>query len=523
MKILGMKPGHDGSIVFIEDHNLVFSLEAEKDSFPRYVEVSAQLIADALGMAPSIPDVLAIGGWHKELPNSYSGVAAGYFGLGKVQTRDGHLFGNPVKIFSSSHERSHIFVTVAMSPWAPVDECIVLVWEGVIGAFYHWKEYGAKISRIDVMHQPGARYSALFALSDPDFPDHGADPSTEYAGKLMALAGYGNNKNISPDDRAVVDRLLITETLYPFNKAKYRETELYNCGVHTPRLHAAARYITDRLFQIFVDKAKHSLPPGLPLAISGGCGLNCEWNKRWLDCGIFSDVFVPPCVNDSGAAIGTAIDAMVYFGDPCSLAWTVYAGAPFILDTEPEPSAWTRQPLDLNLIARRLDEGEIVAWVQGRYEIGPRALGHRSLLASPLIEGNKEALNRIKEREEYRPIAPCCLCEDLDTLFKPAIDDPYMLYFSKVKTLALPAITHVDGTARVQSVRREIEPTLHQLLKEFKTITGYGVLCNTSLNFKGGGFINRTSELLIYCEAKKINQMVIEDLWYSRSYARSTK
>ncbi len=143
MKILSLKPGHDGCVAFIADGRLIFSLEAEKDSFPRHGEVSAQLVAEALQMAPDLPDVLAVGGWHKQLPNQYSGVAAGYFGLDQVGSRDAQLFGKPVKVFSSSHERSHLLMTAAMAPQAPVEECVILVWEGVIGAFYHWRDYGA--------------------------------------------------------------------------------------------------------------------------------------------------------------------------------------------------------------------------------------------------------------------------------------------------------------------------------------------------------------------------------------------
>lgn len=515
MKILALKPGHDGAAAYIDDGQLLFSLEAEKDSFPRHSEVSAQLIAEAMEMAPDIPDVLAVGGWHKDIPNVFTGIMTGYEGLDKIFVQSKKYFGRTSTLFSSSHEMSHIFMATAMAPWAPIKECIVLVWEGVIGAFYHWREYGREVSRISVLTEPGARYGALFALADPEFPEINMGPTDDLAGKLMALAGWALSEKISADDQKVVESLLNVRSLYPFKKADYRDSGLYNCGVHTKRVHAAARYLTDRLFQIFYEKAKSSLPRKLPIVISGGCGLNCEWNRRWSESGIFSKTFVPPCANDSGSAIGTAAHAMAFFGEPCRLDWSVYTGAPFIHDSEPSADEWNRQPLNFKLISQRLAEGRIFAWVQGRCEIGPRALGHRSILASPLLKDNKDILNKIKQREDYRPIAPCCLYEDLNLYFDPAVEDPYMLYFSHVKNSALPAITHVDGTARVQSVRVENEPVLYNLLKEFKTITGYGVLCNTSLNFKGTGFINRTFELLKYCEQKNISDVVIEDSWYS--------
>ncbi|GCE15613.1 carbamoyltransferase C-terminal domain-containing protein [Tengunoibacter tsumagoiensis] len=519
MKILSFKPGHDGSVAFVEDGKLLFSLEAEKDSFSRYSLITPQVIVQALDLAPSLPDVVAIGGWHKQFSNIYSGIGAGYFGLQPGEVQDGRFFGKPVKVFSSSHERSHLFMSTAMAPIAPLKECIVLVWEGFMGAFYHWQDYGARISRIDVLTQPGFRYSALFALGDPTFSEKGEDTRLEDAGKLMALAGFYDGRDIPKGDQLVIESLLTSKTVFPFDKRVYKETQLYNCGVNTPRMHAAAYYITNRLFEIFFEVAKNRLPQNLPLVISGGCGLNCEWNQRWRASGLFSDVFVPPCTNDTGSAIGTAADAMTHFGEPCRLEWSVYAGAPFLRDIEPDPQVWAKKPLDLTGVAQRLAQDSVFAWVQGGYEMGPRALGHRSLLASPLTSNSKDLLNTIKKRESYRPIAPCSLYEDLEKWFEPAIDDPYMLYFSKVKTPALPAITHVDGTARVQSVKTENEPVLHSLLEAFKAVTGYGVLCNTSLNFKGTGFINRTSELVAYCEEEGITEFVIDDLWYSRSDA----
>ncbi|MGH3887844.1 MAG: carbamoyltransferase C-terminal domain-containing protein [Pseudonocardiaceae bacterium] len=517
MRILSFKPGHDGCAAFIDSGHLVYSIEAEKDSFERYGEISASLVAQAAAMAPGIPDVVAVGGWHKFLPGHHSRVGAGYNGPDRVSVVDSHFFGTPVKLFSSSHERSHLYAAAALAPAAPLEECVILVWEGVTGAFYHWQEYGTKITRIHVISQPGARYAALFALADPTFPDTGSDPRMEDAGKLMALAAYRDATALTSAERATVDQLLLApERLYPFAKGSYRHSPLYNCEVTSQQCQRAARYLTDRIFEIFHQVAKAQCPLNLPLLISGGCGLNCEWNRRWRDCGLFTDVFVPPCPNDSGSAIGTAVDAANHFGEQCKLTWSVYAGATFHHDLVPDSSLWSTQQMHPDELARVMAEGRVVAWVQGCYELGPRALGHRSLLASPLSPASKELLNTIKGRESYRPIAPCCLHEELDRWFDPPIDDPYMLYFTTVRTKALPAITHVDGTARVQSVRERDVPALHHLLRAFAARTGYGVLCNTSLNYRGRGFINTMSELLAYCELAGIQEIVVDDVWHRR-------
>jgi hydroxymethyl cephem carbamoyltransferase len=159
----------------------------------------------------------------------------------------------------------------------------------------------------------------------------------------------------------------------------------------------------------------------------------------------------------------------------------------------------------------------VFAWVQGRWEIGPRALGNRSLLADASNPGMKDRLNLIKQREDYRPIAPCCRVEDLTKAFTDDFEDPYMLFFNRVRADGLPAVTHVDGTARVQTVSAADNPRLHDLLSAFAERRELGVLCNTSLNFKGHGFINRMSDLTVYCEEHGVYDMVVGDAWYRRA------
>src|SRR5207302_8342492 len=198
----------------------------------------------------------------------------------------------------------------------------------------------------------------------------------------------------------------------------------------------------------------------------------------------FSSVFVPPCPNDSGSAIGTAIDAIAALTGEPHIEWSVYSGLEFEHDAEPDPARWERRPLDNGHVAEALDEGRVFAWAQGRWEIGPRALGNRSLLADAADPRMKDRLNEIKQREDYRPIAPCCRVEDLSKAFVVDHEDPYMLYFNRVRSDGLGAVTHVDGSARVQTVSAETNEPLYRLLTAFAERRGLGVLCNTSLNFK---------------------------------------
>jgi predicted NodU family carbamoyl transferase len=154
--------------------------------------------------------------------------------------------------------------------------------------------------------------------------------------------------------------------------------------------------------------------------------------------------------------------------------------------------------------------------VQGRYEIGPRALGNRSLLAAPFTKATTELLNRIKRRESYRPIAPVCLEEQVSTWFDWRWPSPHMLYFQTVESDDLRAVTHDDRSARVQTVSAKQNRPLYELLSAFARLTGVGVLCNTSLNFPGHGFINRMSDLLRFVIEREVEALVVGDRLYTR-------
>jgi hydroxymethyl cephem carbamoyltransferase len=525
--VLAFNPGHDGAFALVADGELVYSLEAEKDSFERHDSLTGSTLLQALCEAPVFPDVIAMGGWHKLLPGWLGSLASGYHGTGPGILESRRVLGRKVSVYSSSHERSHLLCGLGLSPFGVDGEAAVLVWEGVIGALYHWRGPHRPVTRHDVLDQSGARWSALYCLADPSFPASGRFPPSETAGKLMALAGLADGTPPAPDTVAVVDSLLRIPSLYPFHKARYRRSGLYDCGVTDPEVCRAARLLSDRIFEIYRAAACRLFEPGrLPLVIAGGCGLNCDWNSAWRSSGLFTDVFVPPCADDSGSAIGTAIDAAVQLGATGRCEWDVYRGAEFVHDRRPADQGWTARPLDPAALSDVIDEGAVVAWVQGRCEIGPRALGNRSLLASAADPRSHQRLNTIKQREPYRPIAPVCLDEDLGHWFDRDHPDPYMLFFRQVREerrSQIPSVTHADGSARAQSVTARSHPALHRLLTAHRARTGVGVLCNTSLNFSGRGFINRTSDLLHYCEQVGIDHVVIDDQWYERPVPREAE
>jgi hydroxymethyl cephem carbamoyltransferase len=515
MLVLALKPGHDGTAAIVRDRKLLYSIEAEKDSFGRYSALTPTAILAAAELIGDVPDVVALGGWREQGTMRHRQIGAGYDGLRDVINRPTRFFGRAVRFFSSSHERSHIMMALGMAPAGRHPIQTVLVWEGDTGALYVIDERYDVIRTIPVLTEPGGRFAFLFALADATFPDNGALPRLGDSGKLMALAAYGKAAGTDAGRIATVDRILALDTVYPAPKHAFRDSPLYNVGVEAEATKAAAALLTDRIFTMFATVARQQLPAGTPLRISGGCGLNCDWNAAWTEFGHFSSVFVPPCTNDSGSAIGTAADALAALtGDP-HIDWDVYSGLEFVNDGEPDASHWQRSPADDRLLARALGEGRIVAWVQGRWEIGPRALGNRSILAEPFGEETRQRLNAIKQREQYRPIAPACRVEDLAAAFHEDFDDPYMLYFRRVREeQGLRAVTHVDGSARVQTVSRSSNRKLYDLLSQFARVRGLGILCNTSLNFSGHGFINRMTDLVRFCESRGISDMVVGDTWY---------
>jgi predicted NodU family carbamoyl transferase len=516
MRIVSFKPGHDGTVALLEDGELKFSVESEKDSFPRYADMTSSAVLEALAMTPDLPDVVCLSGWVKGFHSKDRPLGAGYFGwdTSTTQLSEQRLFGKPVCSFSSTHERSHLMSAYGMSPFPQGQPCYALIWEGNIGSFYEITS-DVEVHRIaEVMEDPGNKYQFVFALADPTTTSEHGGFRFSNAGKLMALAGYADGAPATPGERELIDFVLSRHSiLLSTAKADLADSPCHDVGVEAQVVKNLAAHLSDEIFARFFAVAQRELNRGYPLLIAGGCGLNCEWNTRWRESGLFADVFVPPVPNDTGSAIGTAVDAQFTLTGEAKISWSVYSGQDFVHDST-VPAAFDHAPLDLAQVADRLARGAVVAWAGGRAEIGPRALGHRSLLAAPFDTTMRDRLNAIKEREGYRPIAPVCREQDAGRFFGQAGPSPYMLYFQRVRDANLKAVTHADTTARLQTVRRDQNQALYDLLGVFETRTGIGVLCNTSLNFPGRGFINRTSDLVEYVLDRRIDGFVLDDTFY---------
>jgi carbamoyltransferase len=240
------------------------------------------------------------------------------------------------------------------------------------------------------------------------------------------------------------------------------------------------------------------------LCLAGGVALNCVANTRLFNDGPFANVWVQPAAGDAGTALGAALALAAEHGEPIAPMESAALGRSWsddqvaaILDGA---DVTYQRPDDIGVaVAEALADNMIVGWFQGASEFGPRALGNRSLLADPRHVENLERLNRVKGREQFRPVAPMVLAEQAGQIFsRGPLPSPYMLFVHDVADQwrdRIPAVTHVDGTARIQTVDTD-KPLLHRMISHFASKTGVPVVVNTSFNTAGRPMVDSPLDAL---------------------------
>ncbi len=320
--------------------------------------------------------------------------------------------------------------------------------------------------------------------------------SDEY--KVMALASYGKPVYLdafrrmveySGDGQYVVHPADLADMFGPARtKGEPFEARHYDIA------HSLQAVLEERVFQIAEWLQKQTSTENLCLA--GGVALNCVMNARLRDTGIFNNIWVQPAAGDAGTALGAAlwIDTRVN-PNPQRIYTMEHAFlGPGYEDDEIETFLkWSKLPYRrmANVAEETADllaQNKIIGWFQGRLEFGPRALGGRSILASPVDAAMQERLNEIKDREDFRPVAPVVLEEEAGEWFVNANKSPFMLFVFDVhadKAGRIPAVRHVDGTARIQTINREQNERYYDVIRAFQRRTGVPVLVNTSFNTRG--------------------------------------
>ncbi len=268
------------------------------------------------------------------------------------------------------------------------------------------------------------------------------------------------------------------------------------------------------------------------LCLAGGVALNCVANGRLAREAGFENVWVQPAAGDDGIAIGAAYYGRLQLqGKPRGYVQThAYYGRTYKDDEVRDATGRWLVRLVTNIkrsddicreTAKALSEGKVVGWFQGGSEYGPRALGNRSIIADPRTPEMKDILNkRVKHRQAFRPFAPIVLEERAAEIFEGAGDSPFMLMAKPVAKAwrdRIPAIVHVDGTARVQTVNQQQNPMLYRLLKEFEARTGVPVLLNTSFNVKGEPIVERPHEAVECFLTTGIDYLALHDTQLTKS------
>jgi carbamoyltransferase len=516
---LGLKLTHDGGFAVLDGAELICSHEAEKsDNLARHARLEAIDLERTLGeygIALGDVDRVLVDGWtESRAPGARDG--AGPVAVAPYHEHEGHrdplepvahdgldLGAGATSYLSYSHVAGHAAGAYATSPWAEDGlPALVLVWDGAMLARLYELDPG--VPRLKplrpVLPFVGHLYPAFASYFGPfspngSLPDHDGlaeDQLLDLSGKAMAWVGLGA---VDPELTGIFEAAyrktanLRWESVFAFAKAVHRAAR--DVGAREEDTVATFQaFVGDKLVHALRRTLEHNPALARRLCFAGGCALNIAWNAALRSSGLFEDVWVPPFPNDAGSALGCAAADLVRAGEGPAIDWDVYRG-PELRGSEPAPG-WRRSSCSVTELAAFLADGAgPVVFLNGRAELGPRALGNRSILCAAGDPDTKARLNEIKLREWYRPVAPICLESFAPEVFDPGSPDPYMLFTHRVRPEfvdRVPAIVHLDGTARLQTINERQNPVVAQLLGEFGRLTGVPLLCNTSANLKGSGF-----------------------------------
>ncbi|MCK6211180.1 carbamoyltransferase [Georgenia sp. EYE_87] len=346
--------------------------------------------------------------------------------------------------------------------------------------------------------------------------------SDEY--KVMALASYGEPRHLeelretirATDDGGFEAPVPDWSRWSPARDRDARLDEEAWRGAHAD----LACSVQARLEEVLVDLARwlHERTGDRVLTMAGGTALNCVANSRiWRETP-FEEVWVQPAAGDAGTALGAALQAAADRGETTAPMPSAALGRQW---SDDELASWLRgaavpftTPDDLDeQVAEVLAHNGVVAWFDGRSEFGPRALGQRSLLANPGVAANLERLNDVKGREQFRPVAPMVLADHAAEIFSGGpVPSPYMLFVHDVAPVwrdRIPAVVHVDGTARIQTVDPATQPRLGAMIQAFHRRTGLPVVVNTSLNTAGRPMVDDPRDALELFGSAPVDVLVV--------------
>ena len=412
----------------------------------------------------------------------------------------GSLGLDPEKVRFVAHHVAHAASAHLAAPWP---SSAVLVVDGRGERASHLAGHGRADGSLEVLATQRLPHS--LGLLYEELTEHLGFRRSSDEYKVMAMASYGRPRWLGALRELVrVDG----DGGFAVEPVDWEAFAPRLCaGDEWAAIHAdLARSVQERLEEVLLDLARWlHLQTGEPcLTMAGGVALNCVANSRIWREGPFDAVWVQPASGDSGTALGAALRVARDLGDRVLAMPGADLGRSW---GEDELETWLQtariayeRPSDVaEAVADVLADDGVVAWFQGASEYGPRALGRRSLLADPRKVANVERLNDVKGREQFRPVAPMVLDERAAELFDGPLPSPYMLFTHRVRDgwrERIPAVVHVDGTARIQTVSDTRDPLMAAVLRAFARRTGVPVVVNTSLNTAGRPMVDTPREAM---------------------------
>ncbi len=523
MLICGIKVTHDGGVALIEDNRLVCSVEVEKlGNGLRYGELEAldtvdRVLAD-FGVAPEDVDSFVVDGWGygESDPVVTTSNDAGEVRLRVAPYREERLDAPSLQDFrfgglplggreyyyrSYHHTTGHLMSAYSASPFGQAGEpAFVLVWDGgVLPRAYYVTPEPQRVENLGPIFGLVGNIYPTFAMHFPPFrpqdlggpPERAAFRQLTVPGKVMAYTALGE---VREDLCQELDWVYENKLEASFTFAQ-RFTEYFvdrTSGLDYQPADAMASFqhwMGQQLVKALRELRERELGRVGNLAFAGGCALNIKWNSAIRRSGVFDRFWVPPFPNDSGSALGAASAEMARLTGSMALDWSVYSGPKL---GAADVDGYRQRPCEVRELAELLhNTGQPVVVLNERAELGPRALGNRSIIAPATGYDMKDRLNDIKRRESYRPVSPICLEHRAPEIFDPGTPDPYMLFEHQLRPnwrSRVPAIMHLDGSARLQTVNAEQNAVIATLLTEYEKLSGIPLLCNTSANYEGSGF-----------------------------------
>ncbi|HTQ55170.1 MAG TPA: carbamoyltransferase C-terminal domain-containing protein [Bryobacteraceae bacterium] len=446
------------------------------------------------------------------------------------------------RVYSVDHHLAHAASAYYTSGW---DECLVAVVDAM-GEAHGASIYRARggrlkpLGRISALDSIGILYSLVTLHLGFDFN------SDEY--KIMGLAPYGDPERFRPVFEEMVElgrqgsvripalrlnrtreerenytatRRFLTRRLLPPRRPGEEITDLHRDAA------AALQQCLDRVM-LHLCGSYSRATGARRLALAGGVALNCTANSRLLKSGIFKEIYIQPAAGDDGSALGAALNRAAMAGEVRNVRMPVpFLGPSYDARDIARALAAFGSPLEVRnhanleetceVAARLIAEGRVIAWYRGAMEFGPRALGHRSILADPGRPEMRDRINAmVKMREAFRPFAPAVTLEQVHHWFDvaPLTEMPYMITTVDVRREVrdrLPAVTHVDGSARVQTVSAGDNLDFHALLRAVGRATGREMVLNTSFNVKGQPIVNTPEEALQTFARTGIEYLFLEE------------